>query len=211
MKFGLLGPLHAQIAGRTVPLNGPRQAKMLAALLIDANNIVARERLVAVMWDTNAPATAVRQVQDAVSGLRRNLVACGAPSSLISTRRGGYEIHLAQDQLDLLEFDHQRHLAEQHTAPFETAVALRRALACWRGNALVDTPSQALEIDAARLNEKRADTHKQCLAIELDLGRHREVIDELTALLHEHPYDEQVAEHLMVALYRCRRQGEALQ
>ncbi|KAF5991055.1 BTAD domain-containing putative transcriptional regulator [Streptomyces sp. WAC00263] len=211
MKFGLLGPLHAQIAGRTVPLNGPRQAKMLAALLIDANNIVARERLVAVMWDTNAPATAVRQVQDAVSGLRRNLVACGAPSSLISTRRGGYEIHLAQDQLDLLEFDHQRHLAEQHTAPFEAAVALRRALACWRGNALVDTPSQALEIDAARLNEKRADTHKQCLAIELDLGRHREVIDELTALLHEHPYDEQVAEHLMVALYRCRRQGEALQ
>ncbi|WP_158692664.1 AfsR/SARP family transcriptional regulator [Streptomyces roseochromogenus] len=184
---------------------------MLAALLIDANNIVAMERLVAVMWDTNAPATAVRQVQDAVSGLRRNLVARGAPGTLISTRRGGYEIHLAQDQLDLLEFDHQRHLAEQHTTPFETAVALRRALACWRGNALADTPSQALEIDAARLNEKRAATHKQCLAIELDLGRHREVIDELTALLREHPYDEQVAEHLMVALYRCRRQGEALQ
>ncbi|MEU9426686.1 BTAD domain-containing putative transcriptional regulator [Streptomyces sp. NPDC048342] len=184
---------------------------MLAALLIDANNIVATERLVAVMWDTNAPATAVRQVQDAVSGLRRNLVACGSPGTLISTRRGGYEIHLTQDQLDLLEFEHQRHLAEQHTTPLETAVALRRALACWRGDALVDTPSQVLEIDAARLNEKRAATHKQCLAIELDLGRHREVIDELTALLHEHPYDEQVAEHLMVALYRCRRQGEALQ
>lgn len=184
---------------------------MLAALLIDANNIGAMERLVAVMWDTNAPATAVRQVQDAVSGLRRNLVACGAPGSLISTRHGGYEIHLAQDQLDLLEFDHQRHLAEQHTAPLEAAVALRRALACWRGNALVATPSQALEIDAARLNEKRAATHKQCLAIELDLGRHREVIDELTDLLREHPYDEQVAEHLMVALYRCRRQGEAQQ
>ncbi|MFI6051079.1 BTAD domain-containing putative transcriptional regulator [Streptomyces violascens] len=211
MRFGLLGPLHAQIAGRAVPLNGPRQAKMLAALLIDANNVVAMERLVAVMWDANAPATAVRQVQDAVSGLRRNLVACGAPGTLISTRRGGYEIHLARDQLDLLEFDHERHLAEQHTTPLETAVALRRALACWRGDALADTPSQVLEIDAARLNEKRAATHKQCLAIELDLGRHREVIDELTALLRVHPYDEQVAEHLMVALYRCRRQGEALQ
>ncbi|MFJ8023630.1 BTAD domain-containing putative transcriptional regulator [Streptomyces sp. NPDC096311] len=211
MRFGVLGPLCAQITGREVRLNGARQAKMLAALLIDANNIVAMERLVAVMWDTNTPATAVRQVQDAVSGLRRNLVACGAPGSLISTRRGGYEIHLARDQLDLLEFDHERHLAEQHTAPFERAVALRRALACWRGNALVDTSSQTLEIDAARLNEKRAATHQQCLAIELDLGRHREVIDELTALLREHPYDEQVAEHLVVALYRCRRQGEALQ
>ncbi|MEU2778312.1 BTAD domain-containing putative transcriptional regulator, partial [Streptomyces sp. NPDC007162] len=211
MRFGLLGPLHAQIAGRAVPLNGPRQAKVLAALLIDANGIVPMERLVAVLWDTNAPATAVRQVQDAVSGLRRNLGATGAPASLISTRRGGYEIHLAHDQLDLLEFEHERHLCEQHTAPVEKAAALRRALACWRGDALVDTPSRALEIDAARLNEKRAATQHQCLAIELDLGRHREVIDELTALLREHPYDEQVAEHLMLALYRCRRQGEALQ
>ncbi|MFF3976198.1 BTAD domain-containing putative transcriptional regulator [Streptomyces sp. NPDC001828] len=184
---------------------------MLAALLIDANNTVAMERLVAVMWDVGAPTTAVRQVQDAVSGLRRNLVACGAPSSLISTRRGGYEIHLDREQLDLLEFDHERHLAEQHTSPIDTAATLRRALACWRGNALADTPSQVLETDAARLNAQRAATHKECLAIELDLGRHREVIDELTVLFRDHPYDEQVAEHLMVALYRCRRQGEALQ
>ncbi|MCC3768245.1 BTAD domain-containing putative transcriptional regulator [Streptomyces sp. UNOC14_S4] len=207
----MLGPLHARITGREVRLNGPRQAKMLAALLIDANNTVTVERLVAVMWDGEAPATAVRQVQDAVSGLRRNLAACGAPGTLISTRRGGYEIHLAQDQLDLLEFDHGRRLADQYTAPSETAAALRRALACWRGNALADISSRVLEIDAARLDERRAATHKQCLAIELGLGRHREVVDELTALLREHPYDEDVAEHLIVALYRCRRQGEALQ
>src|SRR4051812_3933609 len=125
MRFGVLGPLHAQIAGREVRLDGPRQAKMLAALLVDANNLVAMERLVAVMWDGKAPATAVRQVQDAVSGLRRNLTACGAPGSLISTRRGGYQIHLTPDQLDLLEFDHERHLAERQKAPFETAGALR--------------------------------------------------------------------------------------
>ncbi|WP_336111122.1 AfsR/SARP family transcriptional regulator [Streptomyces sp. PTD9-10] len=211
MRFGVLGPLRAQITGRDVRLDGPRQAKMLAALLVDANNVVAMERLVAVMWDGKAPATAVRQVQDALSGLRRNLAACGAPGSLISTRRGGYQIHLAPDQLDLLKFDHERSLAERHKAPFETAVALRRALACWRGNALVDISSRVLEFDAARLNEKRAATHKLCLSIELDLGRHREVIEELTILRREHPYDEHVAQHLMVALYRCQRQGEALQ
>lgn len=49
---------------------------MLAALLIDANSLVPMERLVAVMWDGDAPTTAVRQVKDAVSGLRRNLAAC---------------------------------------------------------------------------------------------------------------------------------------
>jgi hypothetical protein len=35
MRFGVLGPLHAQIAGREVRLDGPRQAKMLAALLVE--------------------------------------------------------------------------------------------------------------------------------------------------------------------------------
>ncbi|MBY8880304.1 AfsR/SARP family transcriptional regulator [Actinacidiphila acidipaludis] len=207
----MLGPLHAQIDGREARLGGPRQAKMLAALLVEPNNVVPVERLVAVMWDEKAPATAVRQVQDALSGLRRNLAACGAPASLISTRRGGYQIHLAPDQLDLLEFDHERHIAEKQTTPADAAAALRRALACWRGDALVDVSSRALEFDAARLNEKRAATHKWCLSVELDLGRHHEVVEELTALLREHPYDEQVTEHLMVALYRCRRQGEALQ
>jgi DNA-binding SARP family transcriptional activator/tetratricopeptide (TPR) repeat protein len=211
MRFGVLGPLHAQITGNEVRLDGPRQAKVLAALLVDANKVVAMERLVAVMWDGKVPATAVRQVQDAVSGLRRNLAASGAPGSLISTRCGGYQIHLAQDQLDLLEFEHERDLAERHQTPPEAVLALRRALACWRGDALVGISSRALDLDAARLNEQRAATHKRCLGIELDLGRHREVIEELTALLREHPFDEHVAEHLMVALYRCRRQGEALQ
>jgi hypothetical protein len=32
MRFGVLGPLPAQITGREVRLDGPRQAKMLAAL-----------------------------------------------------------------------------------------------------------------------------------------------------------------------------------
>lgn len=211
MRFGVLGSLHAQIAGREVRFGGPRQTKMLAALLVDANKVVAMDRLVAVMWDGTAPTTAVRQIQDAVSGLRRNLAVGGAPASLISTRRGGYQIELAPDELDLLEFEHERQLAEQLTDPAETVIALRRALSRWRGGALLDVASRVLEIDAVRLNEQRAATHKQCLSIELDLGRHREIVEELAALLVEHPFDEQMAEHLMLALYRCRRQGEALQ
>ena len=207
----MLGSLHAQVTGRDVRFGGPRQATVLAALLVDANKVVAMDRLVAVMWDGKTPATAVRQVQDAVSGLRRTLTACGAPASLISTRRGGYQIELAPDQLDLLEFERERRCAERLTNPVETAVALRRGLACWRGSALADISSQVLENDAARLNEQRAAARKQCLSIELDLGRHGEVVEELTDLSREHPFDEHVAEHLMLALYRCRRQGEALQ
>ncbi|MFG3280439.1 BTAD domain-containing putative transcriptional regulator [Streptomyces sp. NPDC048111] len=210
MRFGLLGPLHVQVTGGEIRFGGPRQTKMLAALLLDANAVVSLERLVAVMWDGTPPATAVRQVQDAVSGLRRGLAVGGCPRSLISTRRGGYEIHVERDQLDLLQFEDARLLAARHTELREQAAALRVALGHWRGRALSDVASQVLDIDAARLNEKRAATHKQCLAAELGLGRHRDVVDELSAALRAHPFDEEVAEHLMVALYRCRRQGEAL-
>ncbi|MEV5721624.1 AfsR/SARP family transcriptional regulator [Amycolatopsis mediterranei] len=109
------------------------------------------------------------------------------------------------------QFEHERCRADTLTTPAETADTLRRALACWRGDALVDISSRVLEADAARLNDMRVATRKHCVGLELEPGRHGEVVDELTVLLRDHPYDEQVAEHLMVALYRCRRQGEAFQ
>src|SRR5436305_7583274 len=94
MRFGVLGPLHARIDGRDVPLKGPRQAKVLAVLLVEANRVVPMERLVGVLWDGDPPTTAIRQVQDVVSGLRRTLRSFDAPSHLISTERGGYRIQL---------------------------------------------------------------------------------------------------------------------
>ncbi|MFF7635791.1 tetratricopeptide repeat protein [Kitasatospora sp. NPDC008050] len=209
-EFGVLGPLHARIGGREVTLNGPRQARLLAALLVDANRVVPMERLSTVMWDGDGPATAVRQVQDVVSGLRRNLSACGAPPTLISTHRGGYRIQLATAQLDLTAFEQEREQA-RHSPAATAAAGLRRALACWRGPALADLTGRALEADAARLNLARTTVHRECLELELALGRHREVVEELTALLRGHPHDERLAEQAMLALYRDGRQGQALE
>ncbi|GAA1992728.1 AfsR/SARP family transcriptional regulator [Kitasatospora viridis] len=210
LEFGVLGPLQARIGGREVPVGGPRQAKLLAALLLGANQVVRMERLIEVMWDADGPATAVRQIQDVVSGLRRNLSGCGAPPTLISTHRGGYRIELAAEQLDLTVFEREREQARGRPAPAAVA-RLRRALACWRGSALADLPGQALEADAARLDLARTSAHKECLELELGLGRHREVAEEVTALLLRHPHDEQLAEHAMLALYRSGCQGQALQ
>ncbi|MER5642651.1 BTAD domain-containing putative transcriptional regulator [Kitasatospora sp. NPDC002227] len=209
MQFGVLGTLLARVDGQAVPLNGPRQAKLLAALLVRANQVVSLQRLVEVMWDGNLPATAVRQVQDAVSGVRRNLAAHGA-ADVISTERGGYRIHLETAQLDLLAFEHERRLAQQEQRSGDAVAGLRRALACWRGPALADLTGSVLEDEASRLNALRTSVHKQCLALELALGRHHEVVDELTALLREHPLDEELAAQAMLALYRAGRQAEAL-
>ncbi|GAA1226263.1 transcriptional regulator AfsR [Kitasatospora nipponensis] len=206
----MLGTLLAGVDGVDVPLNGPRQAKVLAALLVEAGRTVGMQRLVDVMWDGDQPATAVRQVQDAVSGLRRNLAGCGA-ANVIGTVRGGYRIRLETAQLDLLAFENERRLAQQGAGTAEVVAGLRRALACWRGPALADLSSRALESEGARLNALRAAVHKECLGLELALGRHREVVDEANALLREHPLDELVAEQAILALYRSGRRGEALE
>src|SRR5690606_6876043 len=65
--------------------------------------------------------------------------------------------------------------------------------------------------EAARLDERRWSAAEELARAELDLGRHAEVIAELTALVAEHPYRERLRAALMVALYRAGRSPEALE
>lgn len=213
MRFGILGPLLARMDGRDVRFDGPRQAKALAALLIEANQVVPIPRLAAVMWDREGPATAVRQVQDAVSGLRRVLAGHGAPRELISTHRGGYRIGLETTELDLFDFEQQVANAEKYFIAGDAAGAvgaLRQAIGVWRSDALADIASAAVAARAAQLNGRRMAVHRQCLEIELTLGRHYGIAEELTGLVGAHPFDEGMAELAMLALHRCGRRADAL-
>ena len=51
---------------------------------------------------------------------------------------------------------------------------------------------------------------EECIAVELALGRHAAVTGELSELTDTHPLRETLWAHLMLALYRSGRQGEAL-
>src|SRR5690606_13558596 len=101
VRFGILGPLEVRVDGRPVRLHGPRQERVLAALLLDAGQVTSIDRLVDIVWDT-PPASARRQIQDLVARLRRTLVAAGAPDDVIVTHRGGYL--LRPPALDYTEF-----------------------------------------------------------------------------------------------------------
>ena len=213
MRFGVLGPLLARVGGRDVRFDGPRQAKVLAALLVDANQMVPVPRLVRVMWDREGPATATRQVQDAVSGLRRILTAHGAAPGLITTHRGGYRIGLETAELDLFDFEQQVGNAEKYFTVGDAAGAvgaLRQALGLWRSEALTDLTGNALAARAAQLDGRRIAVHRQCLEIELTLGRHHGIVEELSGLVKAHPFDEGLAELAMLALHRCGRRADAL-
>ncbi len=67
MEFGILRPLEAWHEGQPVGLAGPRVRLVLAALLVDANQVVTIERLADVLWAGDPPAKVRRQVQNCVS------------------------------------------------------------------------------------------------------------------------------------------------
>src|ERR1700726_1288913 len=104
MEFRILGDLEAEAGGSRLALGLPYDQKALGYLLLNAGRVVPLPRLVDALWEDGPPATAAKQVRNAVSRRRRLLAEAGAPG-LIETRGGGYLIALAGAALDSAEFD----------------------------------------------------------------------------------------------------------
>jgi DNA-binding SARP family transcriptional activator len=121
---------------------------------------------------------------------------------------------VAPDQLDAHVFE--RLVAEGRTlladGQFEAAAqGLRGALSLWRGPALANiTPGRLLEGHVAHLEELRIRAIELRIQAESALGRHRELIPDLRALVAAHPLNEWLHGRLIDALYRAGRRGEAL-
>jgi DNA-binding SARP family transcriptional activator len=67
-----------------------------------------------------------------------------------------------------------------------------------------------LSIEIMRLNESRLVTIERRIDADLRLGRHNELIAELTDLVARHPQHEGLHSQAMIALYRSGRQATAL-
>jgi YVTN family beta-propeller protein len=89
---------------------------------------------------------------------------------------------------------------------------LRSALTLWRGAPLSDFSYESFAQPAiAELEELHLAALEERFEADLALGAHRELIGELTAAVERHPLRERLRAQLMVALYRCARQAEALE
>jgi len=206
MKFSILGPLEVSDGHEPLPLGAGRQRKLLAILLLHANEVVTADRLIEELWNGHPPETAAKALQGLVSQLRRRL-----GQDFLLTVPSGYVAKLDREELDAHRFE--RLLKEAGGAePVVAARKLREALGLWRGPALTDFAYDDFarnEID--RLEELRVTAIEKKMDADLALGRHAELIAELEALLAEHPLRERFRAQLMRALYRAGRQAEALQ
>jgi DNA-binding SARP family transcriptional activator len=71
VQFGILGPVEADDGGRRLALGSPQQRALLADLLLHANVVMPRDRLVDDLWGDAPPDTAAKIVQLYVSALRK--------------------------------------------------------------------------------------------------------------------------------------------
>ena len=208
VELRLLGPIEVERDGVAPALGGQKPRALLAVLALEPARVVSVDRLVEALWPGDPPETAAHAVQVYVSQLRKAL------GPVIATRAPGYVLELDPEHVDVHRFSR---LAQEGRAALGTGeaaaaeVALREALALWRGPALADFVYEPFaQTQIARLEELRTVVVEERVDADLALGRHAELVSELEALVQAEPLRERPRAQLMLALYRSGRQADAL-
>jgi predicted ATPase/DNA-binding SARP family transcriptional activator len=208
-QFGLLGPVSATIGGEPIELGGLKRRALLAALLLEANRVVSRDRLIDALWGEEPPDTARNTLQVYVSQVRKLL-----PDGTLETASHGYRLAVDPATVDVFEF---ARLSESGRSALTigdaagAAATLRAALELWRGPALADVAWEPFaQAEVARLEELRLTALEDRIEADLALGRHGQLVAELEGLVADHPLRERLRGQLMLALYRSGREADAL-
>jgi DNA-binding SARP family transcriptional activator len=215
MEFRILGPVEVLDNGRALTLAGGKPRAVLALLLLHAGETLTTDRLIDELWGERPPAGAAKTLQMHISRLRKALGGPDGPAGLIVTRERGYSLEIDPEQLDSYRFERlvARGRTELAADRAVSAVALlEEALALWHGEPLADLFYEPFaQLAIAQLDERRIAAQEDLIDAKLELARHAEVVDQLEALIAENPYRERLRGQLMLALYRCERQADALQ
>ncbi|HEY3871039.1 MAG TPA: AfsR/SARP family transcriptional regulator [Actinocrinis sp.] len=218
LEFRLLGPVEMSSAGVDYPVEGAIQKGLLVSLLVSADRTVSADELRTELWGACWAGSSENALHAHVSRLRRQLKRAepAVPLPRLQAVRSGYRLMVEDEQVDAARFvatvEELRRSAAQ-MPPAQLVERLRGQLAVWRGPAfggLVGGP--ICEGGARAYEEARQEAQALLFDAELRCGHHPRILAELRAEVEEYsPYLERFTERLMVALYRCGRQVEALQ
>jgi SARP family transcriptional regulator, regulator of embCAB operon len=224
MRFRVLGTLEVVDGNRICTPTAPKLRSVLALLLLNPNHVVTTQSLIEELWEEQPPASAQTTIQTYIYQLRKVLDVRKASEHpranaqlerVLLTKPRGYCLHVQSDQLDLYRFEALFAQGQEALRSGDIELAssvLRRALALWRGPVLADVAAgPLLQSRITALEERRIDALEQRIEADLRLGRHRQLIGELKALVAVHPLHEWFHAQLMVALHRCGRRAEALE
>jgi DNA-binding SARP family transcriptional activator/tetratricopeptide (TPR) repeat protein len=216
LRAKLLGPVRLWAGTRDVTLGSPLPRAVIAMLAMRTSTVVSREELIDGVWGENPPATVEGSLYTYISSLRKALEPDRGrreSSGLLVSEGAGYRLLLAPHNLDVVEFDRLREQAERQLASGDAPGALRsidEALSLWQGEAFSGVTGPYAQSQRNRLGELRVVARELRQEAALANGQHTTAVADIAALVHEYPIRERPRSLLMLALYRCGRQAEAL-
>jgi DNA-binding SARP family transcriptional activator/Flp pilus assembly protein TadD len=206
----LLGAFEVVDGEHSITVGRRRERCLLALLLLEPNRVVSADRLVEFLWDDSVPDNARRALHSHVARLRATLGRYGEAPRIV-TVGGGYEIAVDPARVDVHVFSERVGEARREPEPARRAALLDEALRMWRGPLLADVAGATVRHRfAPALEELRLSAAEEWLAAELELGRHNEILPDLTGLVAEQPAREKLVGLHMLALYRSGRTADAL-
>jgi DNA-binding SARP family transcriptional activator/tetratricopeptide (TPR) repeat protein len=189
---------------------------VLGLLAAQANHVVSRDELIDGIWGEDQPASAVNALHVHIARLRAALEpdrAHRAPGRVLMASKQGYLLRLAPGQLDVEVFAERLAAARELSQAgdlTDAAASYAAALKLWRGAALAGIPGPWAEIARAGLGEQRLTAIEEHIDAILALARPADAARQLVELVRVHPLRERFSSQLMLALYRCGRQADAL-
>ncbi|MFV2000251.1 MAG: BTAD domain-containing putative transcriptional regulator, partial [Acidimicrobiia bacterium] len=200
MTLGVLGPLLPESITR------PSQRRLLSILLLHRDFNIDRDRLIDCMWGHRPPRSARNALHVHISALRKAI-----SGDVIATTTDGYRIDLNGHGLDVSDFDRLASAAHEELDFVERVALTQRALELWRGDPYPELEEDTFALpEVTRLNESRVELLELHMSTLLALGHNDTAIPQLRELVERYPLRERLHEDLMLALYRCGRQADAL-
>lgn len=209
MKIYILGPVGVSRAGHEIALGGSKPRTVLAVLMLAEGRLVPDAQLSELLWGRKPPTTESAQIYTYVSRLRKRL----APEIDIVRQPPGYLIRAQAADFDYKEFGQATRLGHEQMSAgryFDAARHFRFALELWSGPTLANVTEFLASMELPSLDEARMATLESRIEADLRLGRHRQLVSELTGMVAQYPMRERLRAQLMTALYHCDRQADAL-
>ncbi|WP_169735461.1 AfsR/SARP family transcriptional regulator [Actinokineospora inagensis] len=212
VRFRILGPLEYHDGSAWRLIGSAKQRSLLAVLLLHANQVVGVDRLIAELWPDGPAATASGLLAGYVWRLRTALG--DQAGTVLVTQAPGYRLVVPPMSLDVHEFEAFTVTARSRQAGGDLAGAAESfaaAVALWRDTPLADVAmTPAVMAERARLEEAQLSIAEGRLGVGIELGQHESLLPELKLLVAQFPLRERLHAHLMLALYRCGDQADAL-
>ncbi|WP_326654645.1 AfsR/SARP family transcriptional regulator [Streptomyces sp. NBC_01750] len=224
MDIDVLGALAVRENGISVTPTAPKPRQVLALLALHADQVVPVASLTEELWGENPPRSArttlqtyVLQLRELISTALKSAPADDRPRTakdVLITSPGGYLLNSGGGSSDVREFERLAGLGYRamDAGDFPGAARqLRDSLALWSGSAFADVQAgPQLDMEIRRLEETRLCALDQRIEADLRLGRHRELLGELTVLVSRYRTHENLHGQFMLALHRSGRRSEAL-